>query len=145
MTKYILSFLFFINVHALCIANDSNTRSYINNIKSVEQVKASIRDSLNENCGTGHCWSFNAKRICEMVAALDVKVDYQITVTFSSEKASPEIEISKSDIELMRLIFSQCKPTNYQFWSYGQILYVVYDPSPKIDLKVRKLLNIKSK
>ncbi len=133
-----LSLLFFNTVTS---ANDFAVNAFIDSIKSADQVKASIRDSILEECGSGHCWNINASRICDLVAGLDVKVGYAITGNFENEKAS--IQISNIDLKLMKLIFSQCKPSNYQFWSFGRILHVVYDPSPKIAAEVNKRLGIK--
>lgn len=134
--------IFFLSVFTSAAnADEATTRSFIDSIKSVDQVKASIRDSLLEECGSGHCWNINASRVCDLVAGLDVKVGYAITGIFENDK--PSIPISNMDLKLMKLIFSQCKPSNYQFWSFGRILHVVYDPSPKIAAEVNKRLGIK--
>ncbi len=122
-------------------ADESSVRAFVDSIKSVTQVKKEIQDSLTEECGSGHCWNLNATRVCDLTAGLDVKVGYRITGTF--ENSASELHISDSDLKLMKLIFSQCKPTNYQFWSYGRILHVHYDPSPKVKAQVNKLLGIK--
>ena len=135
------------------IAGEAETRAYVESIKSVAQVKKEIRAALTENCGTGHCWNSQATQICNAVAALDVKLDYAITgTTFTgpqpeavpSESSGSPMKASKADLGLMKLIFSQCKPTNYQYWSFGSILHVIYAPTPKVDAEVRKRLGIKN-
>jgi hypothetical protein len=132
-------------------AGEAETRAYVDSIKSVEQVKKEIREALTETCGTGHCWNSQATRICNAVGALDVKLDYAIAGTFTTPKpeavpsenrASP-LKVSNADLGLMKLIFSQCKPTNYQYWSFGSILHVIYAPTPKVDAEVRKRFGIK--
>ena len=125
-------------------ADEAAVRAFVNSIKSVAQVKKDIGDALTERCGTGHCWNVNATRVCDLVAALDVKVDYLITGSLQGAQPQPEIPISEADVKLMKLIFSQCKPTNYQFWSFGRILHVHYAPSEKVDAEVRKRLGIKA-
>lgn len=124
-------------------AGEAAVRAFVDSIKSVAQVKQGIREALTEaeQCGTGHCWNFHASQICDLTAALDVRVGYAITGTFENAKRS--IQISDADLRLMKLIFSQCKPSNYQYWNYSQLLHVIYDPSPKVAAQVNKLLGIK--
>ncbi len=139
--KNINFFLLFLFATSFAVADEARVKYFINSIQSVEQVKQDIRNSIIEECGAGHCWNTNATHVCDLVAGLDVKVGYAITGTIENEK--PSISISKVDLKLMKLIFSQCKPTNYQYWSFGRILHVVYDPSPKIAAEVNKRLGIK--
>jgi len=130
----------------------SKVEQYIASIKSVDDVKRRIRDALDEDCGTGACVDVNASEICDLVAALDVRVDYQITGSFTSvdpktgiAKPQPTIPVSQSDIKLMKLIFSQCKPTNYQYWKFDRLLHVVYTPSTKeIAATIRKAVGTKT-
>lgn len=126
-------------------AGETPVQSFINSIKSVEQVKQEIRDSLTVECGSGHCWNVHSTRICDLTAALDVKVGYRITdtFTFESTRKQESIQISAVDLKLMKLIFSQCKPSNYQYWNFGQILHVQYIPSDKVSAKVNRLLGVK--
>lgn len=128
-------------------AGEATVRAFVDSIKSVAQVKQGIREALTEaeQCGTGHCWNVHATRVCDLVAALDVNVDYQITGTFESTHPKPSIKIADTDLKLMKLIFSQCKPSNYQYWSFGQILHVYYAPSSKVNAEVNKQLGIKPK
>ena len=129
----------------------SEVEQYIASIKSVDDVKRRIRDALDEDC-TGACVDVNASEICDLVAALDVRVDYQITGSFTSvdrktgiAKPQPTIPVSQSDIKLMKLIFSQCKPTNYQYWKFDRLLHVVYTPSTKeIAATIRKAVGAKT-
>ncbi|MEY4644750.1 MAG: hypothetical protein RLZZ596_1581 [Pseudomonadota bacterium] len=84
-------------------------------------------------------------RICDLTAGLDVKVGYRITDTFTDESTRKQasIQISPQDLKLMKLIFSQCKPSNYQYWNFGQILHVQYTPSDKVSAQVNRLLGVK--
>jgi hypothetical protein len=52
------------------------------------------------------------------------------------------LTISEADLDLMKLIFSQCEPTNYQYWNFGSILHVWYNPTPEVDRQVRQALEI---
>jgi hypothetical protein len=129
----------------------AEVEQYIASIKSVDDVKRRIRNALDADCGTGACVDVNASEICDLVAALDVCVDYQITGSFISvdpktgvAKPKPTIPVSQSDIKLMKLIFSQCKPTNYQYWKFKSLLHVGYTPSKDIDATIRKALGAKS-
>lgn len=140
----IFFFCIFLTSSVASAASNNGEKSIqiiIDSIKSVEQVKTVIRESLSEECGTGHCWNFHASQICDLTAALDVRVGYAITGAYVNAKRS--IQISDADLRLMKLIFSQCKPSNYQYWNYSQLLHVIYDPSPKVAAQVNKLLGIK--
>ena len=130
-------------------ADEAAVQKFIDSIGSVAQVKRDIRAALTERCGTGHCWNVNASHICSLVAALDVRTDYRILHTFTGfsteQRTPPPLEISDADVALMKLIFSQCKPTNYQYWSFGSVLHVIYDPSPKADAEVRRRLGMRNR
>jgi hypothetical protein len=73
---------------------------------------------------------------------LESQVNGQIIGDFTSVGSQGNVAISTSDLSLMRDIFSQCKPTNYQYWNYSSMLDVYYVPKPEIDKKVRKALGI---
>ena len=126
-------------------AGETAVKSFVDSIKSVEQVKQEIREALSAQCGAGSCWNMYSTRICDLTAGLDVKVGYRITDTFTDESTRKQasIQISPQDLKLMKLIFSQCKPSNYQYWNFGQILHVQYAPSDKASAQVNKLLGIK--
>ncbi|HIK13005.1 MAG TPA: hypothetical protein IGS52_22565 [Oscillatoriaceae cyanobacterium M33_DOE_052] len=99
---------------------------FIDSIKSVEQVKQQLRETFkfSDGCGVGSCINGTNTRICETVAALDVQVNGKIIGGMSSLGSDVKIPISNSDLELMKLIFSQCKPTNYQYWNWPMMLHV---------------------
>ncbi len=119
-------------------------QQFVGSIKSTEQVKTAIKGLISnlDKCGVGSCVNFNSTAICEWVAALDVQVNGQIIGDFTSVGSQGRVAISPSDLSLMRDIFSQCKPTNYQYWNYSSMLHVYYVPKPEIDKKVRKALGI---
>lgn len=121
-------------------------KQFVNAIKSVATVKEYLRDLVTESrqCLTGSCWNMTSGAICTYVGALDVRVDYLITGTFKPKERKPEIPISEADILLMRLIFSQCRPTNYQYQNYPTILHVVYEPNKKIGAQIAEALGVKN-
>ncbi len=128
--------------------DESTAMKLVNSIHSVEQVKRSIRELLlsEKELVSGGAVDQMGEKVCELVGALDIKVDSQITNTYiqsTKSKPNPEIEISKSDLNLMRLIFAQCKPNNYHFWLRDSVLHVSYTPTEDVDRTVKNALNIK--
>lgn len=123
-----------------------NPKEFVDAIKSVATVKEYLRDLVAESrqCLSGSCWNMTGGAICSYVGALDLKVDDLITGTFKPEERKPEIPISEADILLMRLIFSQCKPTNYQYQNYPTVLHVIYEPSKKMGAQIAKALGVKN-
>jgi hypothetical protein len=128
-------------------AQSGDLQKFVDSIKSTEQVKSAIKGFISniDQCAVGSCFNFNSTAICEWVAALDVQVNGQIIGDFTSVGSQGKVAISSSDLSLMRDVFSQCKPTNYQYWNYPSMLHVYYVPKPDIDKKVRKALGIPSK
>jgi hypothetical protein len=126
------------------VAQQRDLRQFVDSVKSVEQVKRDIARLIStvDNCGVGSCFNFNSTAICELVAALDVQVNGQIVGGMTSVGSQGKIPISKSDLSLMRDIFSQCKPTNYQYWNFESMLHVYYAPKPELDQKVRQALGL---
>jgi len=113
-------------------------------ITSVKQIKNQLRATLQEldQCGVGSCANAASTSICEQVGALDVRVDGKIigAATGFTDRVLP---ISPTDLKLMKLVWSQCQPTNYQYWNFPQILHVAYNPSPKADAAIRKGLGVR--
>lgn len=124
----------------------TDLQEYVDSFRSVNQVKEEIRQlmEVREQCAVGSCWNSTSTSICEVVAALDVKVNGQIVgQMFSGEEGSPgEIPISQDDLQLMKLIFSQCQPSNYQYWNWDRMLHVLYSPSPEAEQKIRSILKL---
>ena len=123
-------------------AYSGNLEEYVSSIKSVEQIKEALRTPMTETCGTGSCFNNNATEICSLVGALDIRLNNLITNTNLNFKPKPELQVSSSDLQLMKRIWKQCKPSNYQYWNYGSILHVIYDADPREDEEIRKLLGI---
>jgi hypothetical protein len=115
-------------------------------IYSVQQVKDELRRVMDglAKCGTGSCVNYHSERICELVGALDVKVNGKIVGKMSGW-AEAKIAISDTDIELMKLILGQCKPTNYQFWNFESILHLGYSPSTEVGHFIQKTLGASPK
>lgn len=122
----------------LALAQGRDLSAEVNSIKSIAQVKQNISALLanRDQCGVGSCFNGTSTAICEQVGMLDVRVNGKI---FSGATGWTDsvLPISKSDLDLMKLIFSQCKPTNYQYWNWGLMLHVWYNPSCQDDQKIR--------
>ncbi len=125
----------------------SDPQKFVESVKSVEQVKSRIANLIRtvDDCSVGSCFNNNSTGICELVAALDVQVNGQILGEVTAVTTPPKIPISKSDLSLMREIFSQCKPTNYQYWNFSSMLHVYYVPKPEVDQRVRQALGVPAK
>jgi hypothetical protein len=122
-------------------------QQFVNSIESVDQVKGDLKGLLEQSdqCAVGSCFNFTRTAICERVAALDVQVNGQIIGDWTSVGSEGKLPISRSDLGLMKDIFSQCKPTNYQYWNFERMLHVYYVPTPVIDRRVRKALGVAEK
>lgn len=118
----------------------------VKSIKSVEAVKKEVKAAIFSQCGTGGCADSEAEDICDFAAALDVKVGYQISKSQAAH-GSPksELPIKAKDLELFQLIYSQCRPSSYQYWNRDRMLHVVYDPTPEVASRVREALTERSK
>jgi hypothetical protein len=114
----------------------------VNSIESVEQVKQELRQLFEwrDQCGTGSCFNSSSTGICETVAALDARVNGQIVGGMISDDSG--LPISEEDLDLMRLIFEQCKPTNYQYWNWPMMLHVWYVPSEEVDNEIKNRLGL---
>lgn len=114
-------------------------RTEIEGIQSVEQVKTEIRGLLvaRDQCRVGSCHNNTSTSICEQIGMLDIRVDGKI---FSGNTGWTDtvLPIAAADLALMKRIFSQCKPTNYQYWNWGAMLHVAYIPDCAIDQLIRK-------
>ncbi|MCT7963541.1 hypothetical protein NG791_22975 [Laspinema sp. D1] len=122
----------------------SDLQGLVDSIESVDQVKEDLRQTLEfrDECAVGSCANMAGTSICETVAALDVQVNGQIVGGMTSVGSEGNIPISSSDLALMKLIFSQCEPTNYQYWNYPMMLHVWYVPSDEVDQQVRQGLGL---
>lgn len=130
----------------VALAEERDLKVEVESIKSVAEVKEIIKELLvnRDQCRVGSCFNFTSTAICSQVGMLDIRVDGKI---FSGGTGWTDsvLPISKSDLDLMQLIFSQCKPTNYQYWNWGVMLHVWYDPSCQVDQKIRARLGITRK
>lgn len=116
----------------------------VDSIKSVAQVKKELKQTLEalDQCGVGSCFNSTSTYICELVGALDVKVNGRIIGEMSGSNSN--FPITASDLKLMKKIFSQCKPTNYQFWNWNTVLHVSYIPNTQVDRQIRAALGVKT-
>jgi hypothetical protein len=129
------------------IAQESAVQQQIDRITSVEQVKEELAELIrsSDQCGVGSCFNASRTAVCNTVAMLDVQVNGQILSDMTSVGDPGKIAIAPKDLQLMRDIFSQCKPTTYQYWNYDSILHVYYMPTEAIDRSVRQALGVPSK
>ena len=148
--KFILTIAGFIFFNMFLLHSYAETTGFeavklANAITSVKVAKAMLRDALIESdgCLVGSCFNNATTYICEIVAALDVKVSGVIIGEMTGDK--PNFVISADDLRHMKELFAQCKPTNYQYWNYNSVLHVGYRPSEKSDAEIRKYLGIKRK
>jgi hypothetical protein len=77
---------------------DSPVEKFVASIKSVKQAKSELKSNFEylDQCQVGSCMNEISIAICEVVGALDVKVNGQIIGAMSSDKA--EIAISPDDL-----------------------------------------------
>lgn len=112
-------------------------------IQSVDQVKTQIRELMvaRDRCRLGSCHNTTSTAICDQVGMLDIRVDGKI---FSRGTGGTDtvLPIAAADLTLMKRIFSQCKPTNYQYWNWGVVLHVAYSPDCVTDQSIRKDLGL---
>ena len=119
-----------VTIHAEGL-EDLSKDDLVQAIKSVEQVKEALGLSIQkrEECGIGSCWNYWSQHVCELVGALDLKTNGLIIGDLAMKDFGIKgMPISERDLELMKLIFQQCKPTTYQYWNFESILHVVSLP-----------------
>jgi hypothetical protein len=123
------------------LAQQTQGQKLVDSIQSVAQVKGKIKQIFTDlnQCNSGYCFNSMTTEICELVGALDVKVDGKIVGAMSGGSEG-KISISASDLKLMKKIFSQCKATNYQYWNWETVLHVTYSPTSQIDKEIRAAL-----
>jgi len=134
-----------LSLHSYAYTTGSTTEKLVKSITSVAVAKSKLRAALTgtDSCQVGSCINYYTTYICEIVAALDVKVNGAIIGDMTGSK--PDFKISANDLRHMKKLFAQCKPTNYQYWNYNSVLHVGYSPSNKADAKIRKYLGVKRK
>jgi hypothetical protein len=125
-------------------AEDTIVQKYVASIRSIEQVKSAIRNAMSAECASGSCANNNATEICTLVGGIDVRLDGIVTSDNARYKPKPEFPISSQDLQILKMIWRQCKPTNYQFWNYGSVLHVWYEPNPRDDAEIRRALGLVS-
>ena len=116
----------------------------IASINSVEVAKTEIRNAMAEsdNCDSGSCIDLYFAKVCNIVAALDVNVAGKILDEMTMTDGESKLAISSIDARNMRQIFEQCKPTNYQYWNYDELIHVIYSPDEKSSTDIDKYLGI---
>lgn len=126
----------------------------VESIQFVDQVKSRIQELMTalDQCGrelmTGldqdevvSCLDSNFTAIWEQVGMLDIRVDGKI---FSGGTGWTEsvLPITFTDLALMKQIFRQYKPTNYQYWNWNSVLHLWYNPDCPTDQPICKALGL---
>lgn len=108
----------------------SEVEAYVASIHSVGEVKSRLYEHLNPECGTGVCMENNAAEVCNLVGALDIRVG-GVIASPGQPAQSPSLGINGSDLQLMRRIWNQCKPTSWGHWNRNSLLRVTYQGDAK--------------
>ena len=143
MNKRNLAFMLTVLLGFSSYAEAKDPQEFVATVKSVADAKSKLRSAFVslDRCQVGSCSNETSILICEIVGALDVKVDGQIVGAMSL--GSETIGISPEDLRYMKELFAQCKPTNYQYWNYDRVLHVGYSPDDNADARIRKYLGLK--
>ncbi|MCW5312952.1 hypothetical protein GTQ43_03530 [Nostoc sp. KVJ3] len=110
--KLLLLFTSIISLTVLDAAS-AGTINTAQNIKSVAQVKNELGETIkvwdNADVCFGACLVTRELNICGLVENLDTRVDGKISGR-NIQHQSSSLRIHQTDLKLMRLIYSQCKP-----------------------------------
>lgn len=117
----------------------SEVEAYVALIRSVGDVKSRLYGHLNPECGSGVCVENNAAEVCNLVGALDVRVGGVIGSPGQPARA-PELSIAGGDLQLMRRIWKQCKPTSWGYWNRAELLRVTFQGDEKEVAQLSSLL-----
>ena len=123
----------------------SDVEKFVKRVDSVATAKRELRkafDALDE-CSVGSCYNAATISICELVGALDVNTNGAIVREMSIGEAVTSI--SGPDVRMMKDLYSQCRPTNYQYWNFDSVFHVGYRPTDQADAAIRKYLGVKAK
>ncbi|WP_375494386.1 hypothetical protein [uncultured Nostoc sp.] len=107
--------LLFTSIISLTVLNTASagTINTAQNIKSVAQVKNELSETIkvwdNADVCFGACLVTRELYICSLVEDLDTRVDGKISGR-NIQHQSSSLRIYQTDLKLMRLIYSQCKP-----------------------------------
>lgn len=122
--------------------NSAGLAKFVQQYKTLTETKQALRATFEamDNCGFGSCVNGNSMLICEIVAALDVNMNGIIIREIWSH--GKHVSLPAKDLRMMKLLFAQCKPTNYQYWNYSSMLHVGYRPSHAADVSIRRYLGV---
>ncbi|AGY58542.1 hypothetical protein [Gloeobacter kilaueensis] len=117
----------------------------VGSILSLKQFKRQMRTlfSRRNDCQDAPCLNAIGTQICEALGALDVRIAGQLTGQPTGGTNLPTLSIAQGDLSLMRLIYSQCRPTNAQYWQFASVLHVSYQPQPAIDSQVQRAFGLR--
>ena len=143
MLRALLIILMLALSNVVYAADDSATlAAFVKQYRTVAATKQALRTTFTEldNCPSGSCMNGYSMQICEIVGALDVNMNGIIIGSMTSE--GTKVTLPANDLRMMKLLFAQCKPTNYQYWNYSSILHIGYQPSRSADVSIRRYLGI---
>ncbi len=112
---------------------------YIASIQSIGDAKSRLYHRLSAQCSSGVCVDNNASEVCNVVAALDVRVG-GVIASPGQPAPSSALSITASDLQLMRRIWRHCKPSSWGYWNRSFLLRVTYQGGEKEVAEVSSLL-----
>jgi hypothetical protein len=125
---------------ALSESETSEIQAIARDIHSIKTAKEFLQNNITcpdpTGCSGYGMWA-RAVHICKIVKAVDSRVGGTIIKKNSYSKKT--ISIFKSDINLMKMIYAQCKSNRY-IDSASNPVELVYSPSPPIREKIDRLL-----
>jgi hypothetical protein len=125
---------------AATLANESEVQKTATTLKSVSQVRGYLKELRSPCVGgcSGYGLHIRAVRVCTLIQALDTRIGSRIVKEYLPSSSENSINISGSDLNLMKMIYGQCKWYKRLPSDLPEITY--YPSSNTIAEKIDKLL-----
>jgi hypothetical protein len=123
------------------LANKTEVRKTATTIKSVLEVKDSLielRSPCEHGC-SGYGLHIRAARMCTLLQALDTRIGGKIVKKSLPSSSEKLINISRSDLNLMKMIYKQCKWYKWNSSDYLELTY--HRSSTTVEEKIDRLLS----
>jgi hypothetical protein len=123
------------------LANKTEVRKTATTIKSVLEVKDSLKELRSPCVGgcSGYGLHIRAARMCTLVQALDTRIGGKIVKKSLPPSSEKLISISRSDLNLMKMIYKQCKWYKWNSSDYSELTY--HRSSTTTEGKIDRLLS----